>query len=243
MWQKIILITITIFFILVLVIKRFAYFQPSHTFEQPKYPFQDIQEGNLHAWYLSGKSNKVILFCHGNAGNLTSRQEKLHQLNELGHSVLIFDYSGYGHSKGIPNEQLCYANASVFVEYLMRNGVSKDDIIAYGESLGAPVATNVAKRYNLPILILESGLPSIKDLIKHWYRFFGVLGIVFNEFNTDEVLKSYKGRTLVLHSLHDEIIPYDTTKTMRELAEKHIVIEGTHNYPVIPWDEIGKFIG
>ncbi len=80
----------------------------------------------------------------------------------MNHSVLIFDYSGFGQSRGVPNEQLCYANASLFVEYLVRRGYSLQNIIPYGESMGAAVAAYVTRKYNLPKIILESSLPGMK---------------------------------------------------------------------------------
>lgn len=243
MWLKIILIVITGLFILTLIVKRFTYFRPSYEFMTPRDNYQNVYEGNLHAWYKKGSTGKVILFCHGNAGNLTNRQDKLIEFSKMGHSVLIFDYSGFGHSRGIPNEQLCYNNACMFINFLTRNKYDINNIIPYGESMGAAVAAYVARRYNLSKLIIESGLPSIKNLIKSWYGILGtVLGIVFYEFNTISYLQGYRGQSLIMHSVHDEIIPYSTTNDLQELATKFVSIQGNHNKPVIPWGDVSAFI-
>lgn len=242
MWLKILLVVTVILFIVVLVVKRFAYFRPSFTFKPPKENFQDLYEGNLHAWFREGKGNTVILFCHGNGGNLTDRQDKLLELLKTGHSVLIFDYSGYGHSKGVPNEQLCYNNACRFVDMLRQQGYTT--IIPYGESMGGAVAAYIARKYNTPKLIIESGLPSIKDVIKSRSKFLGILlGCIFNEFNTVKYLDGYKGESLVLHSKDDEVIHYHSTKKMRELATNTVDMSGTHNHPDIPWETVRQFIG
>lgn len=243
MWLKLILIGVTLLFILILVVKRFAYFRPTYEFMAPIDTYQDIYEGNLHAWYKSGTSGKVILFCHGNAGNLSYRQNKLIEFTKMGHGVLIFDYSGFGHSKGVPNEQLCYNNASRFVELLKQQGYKYEDIIPYGESMGAAVAAHIARKYNLSSLIIESGLPSIKDLIKHWHSMLSIFSVIFSEFDTVSYLNGYKGKTLVMHSIEDEIIPYPVTEQMRKLATETIDIKGFHNDPQIPWDKIKVFIG
>lgn len=242
MWLKIVLIVITILFITTLIIKRFAYFKPSYEFMAPRDNYQDIYEGNLHAWYKEGQTDKVILFCHGNAGNLTYRQDKLIQLSKMGHSVLIFDYSGFGHSRGIPNEQLCYNNACIFVNLLMRQGYKKENIIPYGESLGSAVASYIARRYNLQKIIIESGLPSIKKLLRSWGIISGLFGFIFCEFDTVNYLKGYKGQSLIIHSVHDEVIPYDITTDFQQLAGKFISTEGTHNNVKIPWEEIKSFL-
>lgn len=241
MWLKLLLILLVLLFVIVLVIKRFAYFRPSYDFSAPKDTYQDIREGNLHAWYKK-VSDKVVLFCHGNSGNLSHRQDKLTELCKLGLSVLIFDYSGYGQSRGVPNEQLCYANASMFVEYLLRKGYKLENIIPYGESLGASVAAYTARKYNLPKVILESSLPGIKYLIKTWYPILSIISVIFDEFDTISFMKGYKGKSLVMHCINDEIIPYHTISKLKSTATKFIDMDGYHNSPTILWNEVGKFI-
>ena len=241
MWLKLLLILLVLIFVLILVIKRFAYFRPSYGFLPPKESYQDIHEGNLHAWFKQG-NDQIILFCHGNAGNLSHRQDKITELAKMGFSILIFDYSGFGQSKGVPNEQLCYANANMFVNYIIRKGYKLENIIPYGESMGAAVAAYIARKYNLPKVILESSLPGVKYLVKAWYPLFSFLSIIFNEFDTVSFIRGYKGKTLVLHCINDEIIPYKTISDLKSMATKMIDIEGSHNEPIIPWEEIQKFI-
>ena len=240
---KIIIFIVTICFILILLIKRFFYFRPTYEFLYPKAQFEDMVEGGIHSWFLpSTLTNKVVLFCHGNAGNLSHRQEKVISLNQLGYSVLIFDYRGFGQSKGVPNEEICYQNACMFAEMLIKK-FGKENIIGYGESLGASIASYVCLRYGLPVLIIESGLPSVISLLKNKLKILGIFKFIFYEFDTVSYLKSYKGRTLVLHARNDEIVPWECTEEMRGLAEKVIEMTGSHNNPSIPWEEIQKFIG
>ena len=238
---KIVIVGFVVLFIVVLIVKRFCYFKPSYEFVYPKAEFEDIMEGNVHAWYLKGKNNKIILFCHGNAGNISNRQEKLLELNKIGYSVLIFDYSGFGRSKGVPNEQMCYHNAAMYMDFLLTK-FPKENIILYGESLGAAVAMYTARRYNVKNVIIESGLPSIKHLIKSWYPYLSFLGFIFSEFDTNNYIKGFKGRVLCLHCLNDEIIPFSTTQTLRDSSTKFIQMEGNHNSPKIPWGEVDAFI-
>ncbi|MBS0628372.1 MAG: alpha/beta fold hydrolase [Verrucomicrobia bacterium] len=226
----------------VLIIKRFAYFRPSYAFKSPRDNYQDVYEGNIHAWYKQGNSSKVILFCHGNGGNLSDRQDKLIQLSKMGHSVLIFDYAGYGQSRGVPNETICFANGDMFVRYLLRKGYSRENIIPYGESLGACVACYLARKYNLPRVVVESGLPGIRYLIGHWYPRLSWLSILFDDFNTLSYLDGYKGKSLFLHSVDDDIVPIQTVKSFREKGTQFIVMSGTHNDPQIPWKDIETFL-
>ena len=239
---KICLIALAVIIISVLLIKRFVYFQPSSDFLPYKETYQDISEGNLHGWFIGNKGTQTILICHGNAGNISHRQHLIDPLIDIGYSVLIFDYSGYGRSRGIPSESQFYQDASVFAEILL-GFTPKDNIILYGESIGAPVAAYIARKYQINTLILDSGLPSIKKYIKARFRILGtLLGFLFSEFNTINFLQGYNGNILVMHSLSDEIIPYIITDEIRATAKQIINLQGTHNNKIIPWDEVNLFI-
>lgn len=239
---KTVLIVLVFGFIAILIIKRFLYFKPTYEFIYPQAKFEDIMEGGIHALFLPNPStNKVVLFCHGNAGNVSTRQDKVISLNNLGYSVLIFDYRGFGQSRGVPSEENCYQSACIFTDMLIKR-YNKENIVIYGESLGAAVAAHVALKYGLPVLILESGMPSISSVISSKMKALSILSFIFYEFDTVSYLKSYRGRALVLHGRNDEIISWDSTKEMRDLAEKVIELEGSHNHPVIPYEEIKTFI-
>ena len=142
---KIVLIVLAIVIISVLLIKRFLYFQPSTDFLPYKETYKDISEGNLHGWLIQG-GQKIVIVCHGNTGNISHRQYIIDSLEKLGYSVLIFDYSGYGRSRGIPSEKQFYQDASVFVNMMLKQ-TDKSNIILYGESIGAPVAAFIARKY------------------------------------------------------------------------------------------------
>lgn len=245
MWLEIFLVIVTVLVIAVLAIKRFLYFHPTFVFANPTENYQDIYEGNLHAWYKEagkGTQGPVILFCHGNGGNLSYRQGKLAEFNKIGISVLIFDYSGFGYSRGVPTEQLCYSNASTFYEYLLKMGYSNTNIIPYGESLGGPVASYIARKYNCPKVIIESGLPGVKYLLSYRVPWLKFLSIFFSDFDMVSFLTGYRGKSLVIHSTDDEIIPYTVTEPVQKLATIFLPMQGNHNDPRVPWDKIREFI-
>lgn len=245
MFMKLFLVLITVLFIVTLIVKRFIYFHPSYEFLRPIDTYIDVYRGNLHAWYKKGHSGKVILFCHGNAGNISHRQHKLIEFIKMNHSVLIFDYSGFGQSRGVPNEELCYNNTSTFFEYLLSLGYTAQNIIPYGESLGAAMASYVARKYNTSLLIIESGLSSIKYKMKDINKIVGLLGFLFPEFNTCKYLQGYNGKILFIHSEQDEIIPFNVAAKMWENLSSNytlLQIHGTHNSPDIVWSDVNQFI-
>lgn len=239
---KIVIAVLGISLIAILLIKRFIYFRPSSDFLPFKETYEDISDGNLHGWFIGKRGNKTIFLCHGNGGNISHRQSIIDPLTELGYSVLIFDYSGYGRSRGIPSESQFYQDASVFTNMLLEF-TNKEDIILYGESIGASVAVYIARKYGIKTVIIDSGLPSIKKYIEYHYGIIGKISkFIFPEFDTEKYINGYNCNLLVMHSLTDEVIPYIITDKLREHAKQTINIKGTHNQRLIPWDQVDTFI-
>ena len=74
----------------------------------------DAADGTrLFGWYVKAAGSPgVLLWCHGNAGNIGHRVEWLEMLCRAGANVLIFDYRGYGRSEGRPFEAGLYRDES-----------------------------------------------------------------------------------------------------------------------------------
>lgn len=239
---KFILILIVIIIISILLIKRFIYFSPDKTFlPYNTERYKDVSINNLHGWFIEG-GPKIVIICHGNAGNISHRQHLIDSIYDLGYSVLIFDYSGYGKSQGIPSETQLYKDASLFINMMLEK-TNKDNLIMYGESIGAPIAAYIARKYQINTLIIDSGLPSIKKFMKSKFGVIGsLLGFIFPEFDTESYLNGYTGRTLLMHSPTDEVIHINSIEILKMYATQFISIHGTHNSRVIPWNKVKQFI-
>jgi len=236
------LIIVFLLFIITILVKRFVYFKPSSQFIQTLDKYQNINHKHLHGWFLENESSdKIILFCHGNTGNISHEQERIISLRNLGYSVLTFDYSGYGKSGGVPSEQQLYDDASDMIAFI-RQKYPPEQIIIYGFSLGGPVATYAARRYGIPTLILESPLPSVKIYLKNKYPMMSFFAPLFPEFDTYSYLNGFRGKTLLLHSSEDTKISYETVMHLINISSLHIQMRGSHNKPIIPWNEVKKFI-
>lgn len=181
--------------------------------------------------------DKCIFFFHGNAGNISFRLNYIEKFYELGFSILIFDYPGFGLSNGVPNENNCIKCGDLFYKYLVdkKNFLCKN-IIFYGESIGGSIATSVANIYNIKYLILQSTFTDIKEIIKNI--------VSFNIFMMDnigfETLKNLKIRykinklngkmkTLIIHSNNDELIDNIHAEKLAEFSDKLYICEGSHS--------------
>jgi alpha-beta hydrolase superfamily lysophospholipase len=225
----------------ILIIKRFVYFRPSSIVYRTKEKYTNIQQGHINAWYIKGQSDKIVLYCHGNDGNVSNCDHAMSAIHKLGYSAMVFDYSGFGKSSGVPSEQQLYDDASTMTAYLLQK-YTPDNIIVYGTSMGATVAAYVSKRYGIHKLILVSPLTSIKIMIKSKFPYLSFLSIFFSEFDTLAFIIHKKTPTLMIHSTHDEIVPYNSIDKLRKHVSNFIPTSGTHNDPVIPWEQIKNFI-
>src|SRR5262249_6156380 len=100
----------------------------------------DKPDRTLHGWWIPAADPraKVVLYLHGNDGNVSTSMDGVAPLRELGYSVFMIDYRGYGASSGgFPSEAGVYQDAQSAWDYLVRaRGVNPADLVLYGYSLG-----------------------------------------------------------------------------------------------------------
>ena len=240
---KVLVILLVLVFVGLLLVKRFVYFKPSSLFLETFEKYQEVHHRHLYGRFLDNPdSDRAVLFCHGNAGNVSQLEKTVTVLRDLGMSVLAFDYSGFGKSKGVPSEQQLYDDASSMLALLQERYGSRD-IVVYGESMGGPVAAYVALRHAIPYLILDSPLPSIRKIIRRRYPYLSWLGPLFPEFDTAKYLEYYGGKSLLLHSREDTVIPYDTVEDLAKLCTEHIITTGPHLGSSFPTKRMRTFLG
>ncbi len=188
----------------------------------------------LHGWYIpQEKSEHVLLFFHGNAGNISHRRESIEIFHRLGLNILIIDYRGYGQSKGKPSEQGLYHDATAAWHYLTeQKGFKPDQIIIFGRSLGGAIAAKLTTDVHARGLILESTMSSARDFAKQVFRVLARLVVIRYDFNTAKYLSHTHVPVLVLHSPEDEIIPFKLGEKVFESArqpKQFVRMRGDHN--------------
>ena len=188
----------------------------------------------LHGWFIPADSSRgVILFCHGNAGNISHRMETIRIFKDLDLSVFIFDYRGYGSSHGRPSEIGTYMDADAAWIYLTESrNVDPRNIVVFGRSLGGAVAANLASERSVGGIIVESSFTSINDLGSEIYPFLPVRLLSRFKYNTLEKIKKVKCPKLLVHSRDDEMISFKHGQRLFEAAEEPkemLEISGTHN--------------
>lgn len=235
------------------VMTAFIYFRQSSLIYYPNLPgrtlevtpgaiglaYQDVEfltedNINLHGWFIPNESAKgTLLFFHGNAGNISHRLESIKLFHKLGLNVFIIDYRGYGQSKGKVSEKGTYRDAKAAWKYLTETrGISTNEIIIFGRSLGASIATWLASKHTPAALIIESGFSSVPSMAKRLYPFLPVRWLAVFRYDTKEYVKDISCPVLVAHSRNDDIIPFAEGLEIFDAApeaKQFLEMRGGHN--------------
>jgi len=187
----------------------------------------------LHGWFIAGRTSRVLLFFHGNAGNISHRLDSIGQFRNLGFSVLIIDYRGYGQSAGRTTERGIYRDADAAWRYLTEGrGIVASDIVIFGRSLGASVASRLASENQPLALIVESSFTSIPDIAQDIYPWLPARWLSRLSHATRDHVRDVRCPILVIHSRDDEIIPFRHGEAIFAAANEPrtlLTIRGTHN--------------
>lgn len=177
----------------------------------------------LHGWYVPHEDARgVVLFCHGNAGNITHRDEILRRLHAIAAvSVFIFDYRGYGRSEGKPSEKGVLADARAAQAWLAAHaGIAENRVILMGESLGGAVAVDMAAHAGARGLILESTFSSLAEVAAYHFPWLPVRSLLHTQLNSVGEIKKYHGPLLQSHGDRDTIVPYQLGRRLFDAANE-----------------------
>ncbi len=167
----------------------------------------------IHAWFAAPSgwtpAAGALLYCHGNAGNLSTRGPALLNFQKLlGLAVFIFDYPGYGKSGGKPSEAGCYASGDAAYQYLTTiKGVPPASVLLYGGSLGGAVAVDLATRYPHRAVILVSTFTSFPDMAQYKFPWLPGRWFVRNQFLSLDKIKTLRSPVFIAHGTEDRTIP------------------------------------
>ena len=189
---------------------------------------------HLHGWYVPAENSRgVVLFFHGNAGNISHRLDSISIFNDLGLDTLIIDYRGYGQSTGKTSEKGTYLDAQAAWDYLIKTRrVPADRIIIFGRSLGGAIGAWLAARQTPAAVIIESSFSSGVDMARRLYPFLPVRLITRLKYPVVEYASQLNCPVLVVHSRHDEIIPFDMGQAIYAAVKsdkKFVELSGDHN--------------
>jgi fermentation-respiration switch protein FrsA (DUF1100 family) len=225
------------------LLPRIVFFSPArehvHTPEAYGLAFEDVtavtSDGvKLNGWYVPApEARGTLLFFHGNAGNISHRLDSIEIFHRLGLSVFIVDYRGYGKSEGRRSIPGVTEDALSAWRYLTEErGVSPDDIVVFGRSIGGAVAMQLARYVTPRALILESTFSSLPEMVPVPFLVPAARLVIGDVFNSAEIASKLNVPALFVHSPDDEVVPYRLGRRLYEAAagdKTFVEISGGHN--------------
>lgn len=212
-------------------------FKPTRAFQKTP-EFYNIKYQNVYLPVAGGSSNNVIhgwwipsqrrnlgtlLYLHGNSLNIGSNITQAYRFHQMGFSVLLIDYRGYGKSKGnFPSEYQIYQDAQTAWNYLVKQKqIPANKIFIYGHSLGGAVAIDLAiKHPEAAGLIVQNSFTSMHNMAKlsPYFRIFPISLILRHRFDSITKVKSLQMPVLFVHGTADSMIPNTMSKTLYAAA-------------------------
>ncbi|MBW4592052.1 MAG: lysophospholipase [Brasilonema angustatum HA4187-MV1] len=194
----------------------------------------------IHGWWIGANqpNAKVLLYLHGNSVNIGANVTRANWFHQLGFSVLLIDYRGFGRSEGgFPNESRVYEDAATAWNYLVyQQKIPPSKIFIYGHSLGGAVAIDLALKHpNAAGLVVESSFTSIRKVLAYRNNFwmFPVDIILRQHFDSIRKVPNLKIPVLFIHGTDDVIVPAFMSQDLHAAApepKKLILVPGAaHN--------------
>ena len=197
------------------------------------------------------RKSPLLIYFHGNAGNLYQRFEPALRLYQMGQNVLLVSYRGYAKSTGKPTEKGIFLDGEAAVNYaISKLGYQEEQIALLGRSLGSTVAVHIAQHRNFHRVLLVTPLTSARDMAVAMG--LGMLKFLAgNSYNSLEKINNLTSPLLIIHGDRDEVVPYHMGQSLFEAygGPKHMVTiqNGRHNNltdvdQVRYWEEIERFL-
>lgn len=208
----------------------------TYTFKEPfEELFLETQDGaRLNALHFKTDSPKgVILYFHGNAGDLSRWGEITTYFLPFGYDVLVMDYRTFGKSTGKLSEENLYEDAQLWYEHLLKKW-PEEAIVVYGRSLGTTLATYVAAKNNPNQLILETPFYSMTDVAQRRFPILPVKYLLKFNFPTYSFAGNIECPIMILHGTNDAVVPYASAKDLESQFPEALVSfvtipKGAHN--------------
>lgn len=194
----------------------------------------------MHGWWMSAAQTdaNVLLYFHGNGINIGANVAHAYRFHQLGFSVLLIGYRGYGLSEGsFPSEARVYQDAAAAWDYLVKElQIKPERIFLYGQSLGGAIAIDLAvQKPDAAGLIVDSSFTSIREMVEHQDRFwmFPVNLILNQRFNSINKVRSLQMPVLFIHGTADRIVPATMSQMLYAAApdpkQLLLIPEAGHN--------------
>ena len=183
--------------------------------------FFDTEEGARinGLWFKVPHAKGVVLYFKGNSRSIKGWAKFARDFTGKGYDLLMFDYRGFGKSRGRRTEESMYHD-SLYVYHWVKSHYPEDNIIVYGRSMGSGFAAHVASVHNPQMLILDAPYYSFLQLARRYMPILPVQAILKYQIRTDIFLENVRCPIYVFHGTKDRTVPFLSGVRLVRLAGK-----------------------
>ncbi len=212
-----------------------AIFQRSFLYHPPRTPLDQAalqaagyapldrpSQGPAAQWFASprGKTRRVVVFLHGNSGDIVGVIGKVAPLRDAGYGVLLLEYPGFAQVAGQPTEPTLLAAATAALHALDARAIAGQDIVLWGESLGTGVAVQLAAQRPVGGLILEAPFTAVADRAQEIYWWMPARALVRDRFDNIARIAAITAPLIVVHGELDQVTPADHGRRLLAAANE-----------------------
>ena len=180
----------------------------------------DTEEGPIQAWWIPGagvsidRPGPVMMAWHGNAAFIDDVVLRMKPYRDLGISVLLVEYRGYGRSAGVPSEEAIMADANAWrVKLLKRKDVVHHKFVFHGRSLGSGPAVQMTAQHGAAALILEAPITSLRPFVS---VYLAPAFLLDDTWDNLAFAPEVKAPTIVFHGKKDEVVSIERGKALAQ---------------------------
>ncbi len=167
------------------------------------------QNTEIEGWWAdraNAGNEIVILYFGGNAEDVLYSAMAAEQLHAK--RFLVTNYRGYGNTPGNPSEAGIFSDALAIYDYaITQPGVTAQNIVVVGRSLGSGVATYVAAKRQVRGVVLITPYDSILAVAKNHFPYFPVAWLLKHRFPSAKFAEHIQAPALMISADHDDVIP------------------------------------
>jgi len=161
----------------------------------------------INALHFKADSAKgVIVYFHGNAGNLERWGGLMEYYVSLNYDVVIMDYRGFGKSTGKRSEKVLFSDAQLIYDSVKKE-FDENKIIVFGRSIGTGIAAYIAGQNNPKMLVLETPYYEMATLVRQRFPIYPTTLALRYRFQTYKFLKTASCPIYIFHGTEDIVVP------------------------------------
>lgn len=226
-------------------------FYPIKSYQQlPALTRQDVKlpGGATGWWFHDFPGQPTILYCHGNAANISYWNHMINLIHSQRLNLFIFDYHGFGQSHGKPSVKSMIQDGMEAYQFLVQH-VQPSQMVVWGESLGGVPAIQIACHHPIAYLALAGTFSHPADVIKEWNLnpWLEYPARLIPKLDNVKYLARVKVPVVIIHSPEDEVIPYSCAlelyQAIQSPCRKLVTISGSHTNPQMTTEQLREIFG